>query len=61
MSDPVRYSWLSFSEALEEYLEAREKLNSQAVWEREAAEIAMKGCAAQMDYLAPKKDELWCG
>lgn len=59
MSDPVRYGWMSFSEALEEYLEARERLktNGEDEWERKAIEMTMKGCAAQMDCLAPKEDE----
>lgn len=57
MSDSVRYSWLSFSEALDMYLEAREMRNSRVEWEREDAEVTMKGCAAQMDYLAPKEAE----
>lgn len=35
----------------------RLKTNGEDEWERKAIEMTMKGCAAQMDCLAPKEDE----
>lgn len=55
MDDPN--TWMSFSEALEGYLEAREAARTTHGRRREQALAEMRDCAAQMDYLVEKRDD----
>lgn len=54
MIEPTRNEWMTFSEALEGYLEAREAARTTHGRRQEQALAEMRDCAAQMDYLVSR-------